>query len=328
MTAPGLPGRKVSLTGIKPTSLPHLGNYLGAIRPALALKESHETRYFIADYHALTTLKTPGTIREHVYDVAATWVACGLDAEQTLLYRQSDVPEVFELMWVLACIVATGQLERGHAYKDAVAQGDAPNAGVFNYPLLMAADILLYDADVVPVGRDQLQHIELTRDLAERLNYLTEAPVVTVPQVELTEGPLVLGLDGRKMSKSYGNALPLFASEKDLKAGVMRIKTGSEPLEAPKDPEGTVLWNLYCHVTTEDEQAHLRARLLAGGFGWGHAKVELLAALEAVLGPMRPRFHALRADEPALDRLLVAGAQRARPIARQTLDRLRTAFKL
>lgn len=318
----------VALTGIKPTSTPHLGNYLGAIRPALALRASHACRYFIADYHALTTVREPGVIRKHVYDVAATWMACGLDPEETLIYRQSDLPEVFELQWVLSCLLATGQLERGHAYKDALASGESPNAGVFNYPVLMAADILLLDADVVPVGRDQLQHLELARDVATRLNFSVGSEAVRVPEPLISEAPVVLGLDGRKMSKSYGNGIPLFESAKTLKKTVMRIVTGSEALEDPKEAEGTALFSLYNQVASEAQASELKAKLAAGGYGWGHAKLDLVEALEALLGDKRARYQALRADEAALDRILAEGAERARPIAQACITRLRTALQL
>ena len=198
---------KTSLTGIKPTGVPHLGNYLGAIRPALRLADDHRSIYFIADYHALTTERDPQRLQQQVYDVAAAWLACGLDPKRTLLYRQSDVIEVFELAWVFACVVATGQLERGHAYKDALAQG-SPNAGIFNYPLLMAADIVLYGADLVPVGKDQVQHLELARDIAVRVNHLYGEGTVVVPEALITEAPLVPGTDGRKMSKSSTTRFP------------------------------------------------------------------------------------------------------------------------
>ena len=316
---------KTALTGIKPTNIPHLGNYLGAIRPALSLSESYKTAYFIADYHALTTVRSAADLRRFVYDVAATWLACGLDPDTTLFYRQSDIPEVFELTWVLSCLVATGQLERGHAYKDALAKGESPNAGVFNYPLLMAADILLYDTDLVPVGRDQQQHLELCRDVAIRLNHQYGEGTLVVPAALIGDAPLVPGTDGAKMSKSRGNSIPLFESQKTLKKAVMSIATGSEPLEAPKEPEGSTVVALYRQVAGEARSAELEAKLRAGGYGWGHAKQDLVEALEDELGPKRERFAALRADEEGLDRLLVHGATRARAIAHETMARVRSA---
>lgn len=316
---------KVSLTGIKPTSTPHLGNYLGAIRPALALRETYATRYFIADYHALTTMREPTALRESVYDVAATWLACGLDPEETLLYRQSAVPEVFELAWILSCFVATGQLERGHSYKDAKAKGESPNAGVFNYPVLMAADILLFDADVVPVGKDQKQHLELCRDMATRINHHYGAELLRVPEPHAGDAPLVLGTDGEKMSKSRGNGIPLFASSKELRGVVMSIKTGSETLEEPKDPEASTVWQL-CRQVSESAAADMAEKLRAGGYGWGHAKQDLYEALEAELGPRREMYGELRADTERLDMILDAGAAKAKVIAQQTLQRVRSAI--
>lgn len=313
---------KTSLTGIKPTSTPHLGNYLGAIRPALALSETYATRYFIADYHALTSVRDPAVLRESVYDVAATWLASGLDPDNTILYRQSDVPEVFELAWVLSCFVATGQLERGHSYKDAKAKGDAPNAGIFNYPVLMAADIVLYDADVVPVGKDQKQHLELCRDMASRLNHVYGDEVLKVPAALIGDAPLVPGTDGEKMSKSRGNGIPLFAPTKKLRKTVMGIKTGSETLEEPKDPETSTVWQL-CKQVDPTAAEDLATKLRAGGFGWGHAKQVLYEVLEAELGPKRARYDDLRANPAELDRILGEGAQRARTIAARTMNRVR-----
>ncbi|MEC7525039.1 MAG: tryptophan--tRNA ligase [Myxococcota bacterium] len=317
--------KKRSLTGIKPSGMVHLGNYLGAIRPALSLAEQFESFLFIADYHALTTMREPAKMREYTYDVAATWLACGLDPEQIHIYRQSDRPEVFELTWALACVLATGQLERGHAYKAALDKGEAPNAGIFNYPVLMAADIVLYDADVVPVGKDQLQHLELTRDAAQRVNHLFGEGTLVVPDPHISEGPLVPGLDGEKMSKSKGNAIPLFAPAKQLRKTVMKIVTGSEPLEAPKPSDGTTVFELYKLVADEEKVGALREKLENGGYGWGHAKQDLYEALEAELGPKRDTYHRLMADHAEIDRVLAHGAERAKPIAQATLARVRDA---
>lgn len=320
--------KKVSLTGVKPThSAPHLGNYLGAIRPALRMAEQFDGMYFIADYHALTTMRDPAALRASVYDVTATWLACGLDPARTLLYRQSAIPEVFELAWVLSCVVATGQLERGHAYKAAVDAGEAPNAGIFYYPVLMAADIVLYDCDVVPIGQDQKQHLELARDMAERVNHLWGAGTLVVPEPFLSDAPLVPGLDGRKMSKSLGNSVPLFEDGKALRKLVMKFVTGSEPLEAPKPSDGTTVFELYKLVASEAEVAAMREKLAAGGaYGWGHAKQDLYEAIERELGSKREVFKALRADEAGLDRVLDEGAAKARVIAQRTLRRVRDAI--
>ncbi len=315
---------KTSLTGIKPTHLPHLGNYLGAIRPALSLVDRYRTLYFIADYHALTSVRDPEALRAYVRDVAATWLACGLDPERTLLYRQSDVPEVFELTWVLSCLLATGQLERGHAYKDAVARGESPNAGIFNYPVLMAADILLYDTDVVPIGKDQKQHLELTRDVATRLNHTYGEGTLVVPEALITEAPLVPGTDGEKMSKSRGNGIPLFESPRKLRKTIMGIKTGSESLEEPKRAEGSTVYRIY-ELVAPDSASEMKAKLEAGNYGWGHAKEDLFQAVEAELGPKREAYLSIRADEPKLDAILHAGADRARKIAHTTMERVRGA---
>jgi tryptophanyl-tRNA synthetase len=318
---------KRSLTGIKPTGTIHVGNYLGAMRPALRLAESYEsTLYFIADYHALTTVHARESLHTMIYDIAAAWLAAGLDPDRTLLYRQSAIPEVFELTWVLACLTATGQLERGHAYKDALGKNQAPNAGIFNYPVLMAADIVLYDTNCVPVGRDQKQHIEIARDLALRLNHQFGEGTLVVPEGVIQDEVLVPGLDGQKMSKSYGNVIPLFGTQKDLKKAVMSVVTGSESLEEPKEAEGTTVFTLYRQVAGEAKAAELASKLRAGNYGWGHAKQDLLGALESELGPMRERYQALRADEAGLDKTLAYGAERARVIARATMERVRDAI--
>jgi tryptophanyl-tRNA synthetase len=315
---------KTSLTGIKPTHIPHIGNYLGAIRPALRLSETYRTAYFIADYHALTTVRDPAALRGHVHDVAATWLACGLDPEKTLFYRQSDVPEVFELSWVLACVTATGQLERGVAYKDALAKGEAPNAGIFYYPVLMAADILLFDTDVVPIGADQKQHVELARDMASRVNHLFGEGTLVVPEPLIGEAPLVPGLDGQKMSKSKGNTIPLFEGGKKLRKLCMSIVTGSETLEEPKPAHGTTVFEIYRQFATEAEVRALEDKLAAGNFGWGHAKEALYELLERSLAPARERFVALRSEPAELDRVLARGAERARQTAQATLARVRS----
>lgn len=315
---------KTSLTGIKPTHLPHLGNYLGAIRPALSLVDSYRTLYFIADYHALTSIRDAEAMRGHVRDVAATWLACGLDPEQTLLFRQSAVPEVFELGWVLSCLLATGQLERGHAYKDALARGERPSAGLFNYPVLMAADILLYDTDVVPIGKDQKQHLELTRDVALRFNHIFGEDTLVVPEALISEAPLVPGTDGEKMSKSRGNGIPLFAAPKKLRKVIMGIKTSSETLEEPKKADGSTVYELY-KLVAPAQAADMKQRLAAGGYGWGHAKDALFEAINEEIGPKREAYEAIRTDEAKLDDILREGAERARQIALATMARVRSA---
>jgi tryptophanyl-tRNA synthetase len=318
------PRVKTSLTGIQATGTPHLGNYIGAIRPALKLAETYRSFYFIADYHALTTIDDPKQLRSNIYDVAATWLACGLDPEKTVFYRQSAIPEVHELAWIFACLISTGQLERGHSYKDALAKGEAPNAGIFNYPLLMAADIILYDAHVVPVGRDQKQHLEVARDLAVRFNHVFGETLV-VPEAVIKSELLVPGLDGRKMSKSYGNYVPLFAPAKELRNQLLKIVTGSEALEAPKEPEGTTIFAMYQFVASPEQCEEMTRKLRAGGYGWGHAKQALFEAIDAEIAPFREKFVALRKDEAEIDRILARGAERAREIAHQTIARVRKA---
>ena len=330
MTGP----RKVALTGMKPTGEKadpaqggalHLGNYFGALRPAVRLTDSYDTLYFIPDYHALTSQRDPDALRSNVRDIAAAWIACGVDPKQTVLFRQSDVIQVFELAWVFACMTATGQLERGHAYKDALADGEAPNAGIFNYPLLMAADVILYDANVVPVGADQKQHMEVARDIAVRLNHHYGEGIVVVPEGLISEAPLVPGHDGRKMSKHYGNRIPLFAPSKQLRDQIMKYKSDSAPLEAPKEPDGNIVYELYKLVASPADAEAMAGKLRAGGYGWGHAKQALFEALDAHLAPMRERYLALRADEAALDAVLADGAERARVIAERTMQRVRSA---
>ena len=316
---------QVSLTGIKPTNVPHLGNYIGAVRPALTLAERYQSIYFIADYHALTTARDPERLSTNIYDVAATWLAAGLDPKKTILFRQSSVNEVFELSWVLSCLLATGQLGRGHSYKDAKDKGEDPNAGVFYYPVLMAADILLYDTNVVPVGKDQKQHLELCRDVANRVNHVFGEGTLVVPKAVIAEGPLVPGTDGQKMSKSKNNSIPLFASGKALRKMIMSIKTGSETLEEPKEPEGSTVYQL-CLQTSPERAKEMAEKLRAGNYGWGHAKQALYEALEEELGPMRTTYTELRADEAALDKVLEEGAARARSIAQNTMARVRSSI--
>lgn len=318
---------KTSLTGIKPTNLPHLGNYLGAIRPAIELSENFDTFYFIADYHALTTVRDADALRSYVYDVTATWLAAGLDPEKSVMFRQSDIPEVCELSWILSCVFATGQLERSHAYKDAVAKNNAPNAGLFFYPVLMAADILLYDTDIVPIGKDQKQHLEITRDMANRINHIYGEGTLIEPDAQISEAPLVPGTDGEKMSKSRGNSIPLFETPKRLRKVVMGIKTGSESLEEPKNADGTTIYEL-CKQVSPEHAAEMKEKLAAGNFGWGHAKQLLFEALDAELGPKREIYHELRNDESQLDKILEAGKDRARERADRVITRVRKAVGL
>ncbi|HET9785310.1 MAG TPA: tryptophan--tRNA ligase [Terriglobales bacterium] len=316
---------KIALTGIKPSGHPHLGNYLGMIRPALGLAERYRCLYFIADYHALTTLHDGKALREHTRALAATWLALGLDPESALLYRQSDVPEIPELAWILSCFTSKGMLDRAHAYKDAVAQNREVSAGVYTYPVLMAADILAFGAEVVPVGRDQKQHVEICRDIAQRFNHVY-GDLLTVPEAVIQEEvETIPGLDGRKMSKSYDNTLPLFLESGPLRKLVMRIATDSTPVEAPKDPETAAVFQLYRHLVGSAAAEPLAAQLRAGGTGWAAAKQALFEALEAGLGAARTRYQQWMADGSGLDAVLRRGAERARAMAAPRMEKIRQA---
>ncbi|MDR1176153.1 MAG: tryptophan--tRNA ligase [Treponema sp.] len=326
--------KKISLTGIKPTGELHIGNYFGAIKPALELASSYDARYFIADYHALNTIKDPTELSSLIRGVAAGWLAAGLDPEKVIFYRQSSIPETFELSTQLAAFTPKGLMNRAHAYKAAVQEngekGNDPDAGVnmglYTYPVLMAADIILFDSDVVPVGSDQVQHIEMAQDIAGAVNYNYKQEVLKIPQAVIQQNVAVVpGLDGRKMSKSYGNTIPLFSPEKQLRKLIMRIVTNSQPLEEPKEPEQSQIYLLYKLFATAEEQASLAARYRAGGMGWGEAKEELFRAANRELSPLRERYEAIMADPVGLDRILAEGAAKARPIAAATVKRFRKA---
>jgi tryptophanyl-tRNA synthetase len=326
--------RKISLTGIKPTGMLHIGNYVGAMKPALGLTEAYNARYFIADYHALNTIKDPEKLSTLIRHVTAGWLAAGLDPERVIFYRQSSVPETFELTTQLMAFTSKGLMNRAHAYKAALQvnreRGEDPDAGInmglYTYPVLMAADILLFDSDVVPVGQDQVQHIEMAQDIAQAVNHNYQQEVLKIPQALVRESVAVVpGLDGRKMSKSYGNTIPLFAPEKELRKLVMRIVTNSQAVEEPKDPETSQIYLLHRLFAAPEEQAALATRYREGGMGWGEAKEELFRVLNRELGPLRERFQALTADPKTLDDILARGAEKARPIARATVNRFRKA---
>ncbi len=321
--------RSRSLTGIQPSGMPHVGNLKGAIEPALRLQATHEPFYFIASYHALTTTKDAEVLRQRQREVAMTWLAFGLDPQVTTLFLQQDVPEVCELSWILACFTPHGMAERAHAFKAARDVGREVNLGTFFYPVLMAADILLYDSHVVPVGKDQKQHVEMARDIAQSLNHHCGAEVLVLPEPLIKEEVAsVPGLDGRKMSKSYNNHLPLFLPPKQLRKRVMRIVTDSKGMEEPKDPENCTIFELYKLFATEAQQADLASRYLAGGLGYGHAKQELFEVLDAQLAGPRERFQELEASPERVDAILIEGAERARRVARITMDRVRSAVGL
>ncbi len=330
-----------SLSGIKPTGMPHWGNYFGMIQPALRLAEEGTGLYFIADYHALTTVRDAQRLRDDSYGIAATLLACGLDPKSTTLWRQSDVPEVQELTWILSCVTGFGLIERAHAFKDARANGRDVGFGLVAYPVLMAADILMFDSDVVPVGKDQVQHLEFARDMAGYFNVqflgsschdsegAWDGRGLKFPKpVVQKAGAVVPGLDGRKMSKSYDNHIPMFASKKDLKKRVMAIVTDSLALEEPKDPVGCTVYELYQLFASEAQVAEMAAKLRAGGYGYGHAKLDLLAAAEDTFGVLRSRYDAWMADRDALEAVLQEGALRARSIAAPVMARVREAVGL
>jgi tryptophanyl-tRNA synthetase len=326
------------LTGIKPTGTPHLGNYVGAIRPAVraSVAPGVASFYFLADYHALTGAADPARVHRSTLEVAASWLACGLDPERVHFYRQSDLPEVTELTWLLMCVTAKGLLNRAHAYKAAVdanleagAEADAGiGAGLYAYPVLMAADILLFNAHKVPVGRDQVQHIEIARDLAQRFNHLYGGEYFTLPEAAIEESAAVLpGLDGRKMSKSYDNVIPLWGTSKALKEAVYSIVTNSQAPGEPKDTEGSALFLIYKAFASAEETAQLAADY-AAGIAWGEVKRRLYEHLEHELAPARDRSQSLITPPARLDEILAAGAERLRPQARELLARLRDAVGL
>ena len=329
----GRPGPTRALSGIQPTGRFHWGNYFGAIRQYIDLQPAaagaaDEAYYFIADLHALTTVRDPARLRALVHDAAVDLVALGLDPDRAVLFVQSDVPEVTELTWLLMTVAPMGLLERCHAYKDKKTRGLPADAGLFTYPVLMSADILAYDATVVPVGEDQLQHIEVCRDLAGTFNHLY-GPVFTLPQPGLeADGGRVPGTDGQKMSKSYDNTLEVFEDPAAVKKKIMRIATDSRPMDQPKDPDDDTLYALYALVADADERRAMADLYRRGGFGYGEVKKALVAAAERFFGPARARREALAADPAAIEDILAAGAARARAKARSVLDRARAACGL
>jgi tryptophanyl-tRNA synthetase len=326
---------KIALTGIKPTGHLHIGNYFGAIKPALSLADSYNARYFIADYHALNAVKNPVELKQNIFEIAAGWLASGLDPKKVIFYRQSAVPETFELTTILMAFTSKGLLNRAHAYKAVVQtnieNGSDPDAGInmglFTYPVLMAADILLFDTDVVPVGRDQTQHVEMAKDIAEAINFNYKKELLKIPSALVQEDvAIVHGLDGRKMSKSYGNVIPLFTNEKQLRKTVMRVITNSQGVDEPKNPDDSQIFSLYKLFASTDEQNKLAARYRAGGMGWGDAKEELFRVINRELSPMREKFDALIADPKQIENILEEGAEKARVIAKEKLRILRDAI--
>ncbi|MBA2662470.1 MAG: tryptophan--tRNA ligase [Bradymonadaceae bacterium] len=320
--------RKRSLSGIKPTGIPHLGNYLGMIRPAIDLQESYDAFYFVADFHALTSVKDPEALRKSVRHITAYFLAFGLDASRAAFFRQSDIPEVCELTWLLSCVTHMGLLERAHSYKAAKDQGIEKeiNHGVFTYPVLMAADILIYDSDVVPVGSDQLQHLEMTRDMAQKFNAAFKGEYLKLPEARIREGlATVPGLDGRKMSKSYDNIIEPLLAPKQLRKQVMLVQTDSKTLEDVKDPSSCNVFALYKLFASADELSQMHEDYVGGGYGYGHAKQALFEKMDAYFAPYRERFEAIRDDDDYLESVLHQGELRVRPIVEEVMDRVRRA---
>ncbi len=321
------------LSGIQPSGVLHIGNYFGMMQPAIALQAEGEAFYFIAEYHALTSVRDPKVLRENSRGVALDFLACGLDPERCALFRQSDVPEVTELAWILSTVAPMGLLERAHSYKDKLARGLAPTVGLFSYPVLMAADIFIYDSDVVPVGKDQKQHIEITRDLAVKMNEKYGAnsptPLLKLPEPRINpQTEVVPGIDGQKMSKSYGNNIDIFGDEKETRKRVMSIVTDSSPVEAPKDPAKSTIFHLYSLLASKDEIADMREKFQKGGTGYGDFKKELFEKLWEYFAPMRKRRAEILADKSYIDNVLTRGAERANKIADQVMKRVRNAVGL
>ena len=313
------------LTGVQSTGTPHLGNLLGAILPAIemAKKSNEETFLFIADMHSLTQIKDASLLRQNTYSVAATWLACGLDINSSVFYRQSDIPEVTELSWYLSCFFPYQRLTLAHSFKDKADRLSDVNSGLFTYPMLMAADILLYDANTVPVGKDQLQHLEMTRDVANRLNNSVGETLV-LPQAKINEETkLVPGTDGEKMSKSRNNFINIFLPDKKLRKQIMSIQTDSTPLEEPKNPETDNVFALYKLIANEEQIATMRANYLGGNYGYGHAKQALYELILDRFAEERAKYNHYMEHQHEIDEALAVGAAKARKVAKEVLQRVR-----
>jgi tryptophanyl-tRNA synthetase len=316
------------LSGIQPSGRPHLGNYYGAIRQYISLQSGNEPFYFIASYHALTAVQDPALLREYTIGVALDFLALGLDPAQATLFAQQDVPEVTELAWILSCVTPVGMLERAVSYKEKIAQGLSPNHGLFAYPVLQAADILIYLSDLVPVGQDQKQHIEMTRDLAAKFNQQFGEVLVTPEPYILDSTAVVPGVDGRKMSKSYGNEIGIFDEGSTLKKKVMGIVTDSTPVEEPKNPESSTPFLLLRLLASSEETAEWEARYKAGGMGYGDVKKRLLQLIDETFLPYRERRRELETDLDYVMDVITDGGKRARAVAQQVMHRVREATGL
>ena len=311
------------LSGIQPSGQLHLGNYFGAIRKHIENQDN--AFYFIANYHALTTVKDADFLRENTFEAAVTYLSLGLDPERATLFRQSDIPEVAELTWLLLTVTGMGLLERAVSFKEKKERGIAATAGLFTYPVLMAADILIYDSDVVPVGSDQVQHLEMTRDIAQSFNNAYNAEVFKLPAYELGVPTPVPGLDGQKMSKSYGNTIPIFMKGKPLKKAVMSMVTDSKTLEDPKDPETCKIFELFSLFANEEQIAEMRENYIGGNFGYGHAKKALLEQIKEHFAEAHEKREEFLKDPDYVEDVLQMGAKKARTIAREVTDRARAA---
>ena len=313
------------LTGVQSTGTPHLGNLLGAILPAIEManQPENESFLFIADMHSLTQIKDGNQLRENTYSTAATWLACGIDVNKTVFYRQSDIPEVTELTWYLNCFYPYQRLTLAHSFKDKADRLEDVNTGLFTYPMLMAADILLYDAEIVPVGKDQLQHLEMTRDVANRLNNIVGETLVP-PQAKIQEHTqLVPGIDGEKMSKSRDNVINIFLSDKQLRKQIMKIQTDSTPLEEPKNPDTDNVFALYKLLGSEAQIAEMRANYEGGNYGYGHAKQALYELIIDKFADVRAKYNHYMENKHEIDEALTIGAEKARKVAKEVLQRVR-----
>jgi len=313
------------LTGVQSTGTPHLGNLLGAIIPAIQMSKvsKEESFLFIADMHSLTQIKDADELRQNTYSTAATWLAFGVDNDKTVFYRQSDVPQVTELTWYLSCFYPYQRLTLAHSFKDKADRLEDVNAGLFSYPMLMAADILLYDADIVPVGKDQLQHLEMSRDVANRFNHQMGDTLVP-PLAKIQESTMyVPGTDGEKMSKSKGNIIDIFLADKQLRKQIMKIQTDSTPLEEPKNPDTCNLFNLYKLVANEHEIAQMRSNYLGGNYGYGHAKQAFYELLTEKFKDEREKYHYYMSNLNEIDEILLQGAKKAHVVADAVLKRVR-----
>ena len=316
------------LSGVQPSGILHIGNFFGMMKQALTLQEKGDAYIFIADYHSLTVNPKPQDLRDRVQRLALDFLACGLDPEKVAFFRQSDVPGVCELTWILNTLTSLGLLERAHSYKDKVAKGFVPNNGLFSYPVLMASDILIYKSNAVPVGKDQKQHLEITRDLAIKFNQ-TYGDIFPIPEPIIPEEVAVVpGTDGQKMSKSYNNTIELFGNEKQIRKKIMAIPTDSTPMEDPKDPDNCNIFKLYSLFATPEEKADLAAKYRGGNFGYGHAKQALFEIYMDYFAPMRKHREELEKDPAYIESVLKKGAEKANAIAEATLEEVRKAVGL